>query len=77
MSNVLLQMFPSKPPIGEIANEIANKSARGIKSKTKDQSRSKLFPKYISLFDLFSKRNESKEYGFGKFIFDEYSSFPI
>lgn len=49
MSNVLLQMFLSKPSIGKIANEIANKSTVGIKSKTKDRSKSKLFSNYISI----------------------------
>ncbi|MNK95694.1 hypothetical protein D3C87_1159410 [compost metagenome] len=77
MSNVLLQMFPSKPLIGEIANEIANKSARGIRSKEKYMSKSKLFSKYISIFDLFSKRIKSRNCSFCKFIVDEYSLFPI
>ena len=77
MSNVLLQMFLSKPSIGKIANEIANKSAGGIKSKTKDQSKSKLFSKYISILDLFSKRIESKKFSFSIFIVDKYSQCPI
>lgn len=77
MSNVLLQMFLSKPSFRKIANEIANKSAGRIKSKTKYQSKSKLFSKYISIFDLFSKRIESKKISFRKFIVDEYSQFPI
>lgn len=77
MSNVLLQMFLSKPSIGKIANEIANKSTVGIKSKTKYQSKSKLFSKYISISDLFSKRIKSKIFSFRKFIVDEYSQFPI
>lgn len=77
MSNVLLQMFLSKPSIGKIANEIANNSTGGIKSKTKDQSKSKLFSKYISISDLFSKQIESKIFSFRKFIVDEYSHFPI
>lgn len=77
MSNVLLQMFPSKRLIGEIANEIANKSTIGIRSKEKCKSKSKLFSKYISTFDLFSKRIKSRKRSFCKFIVDEYSLFPI
>ncbi|HCV71495.1 MAG TPA: hypothetical protein DHE23_08520 [Agrobacterium sp.] len=73
MSNVLLQMFVSKSSHRQIANEIANKFAGGIKSKTKFQSKYKLFSKYISIFDLFSKQIESKNIGFYKFIVDEYS----
>lgn len=77
MSNVLVQMFPSKPLIGEIANKIANKSARGVRQKAKYRSKSKLFSKYISVFDLFSKRIKSRNRSFCKFIVDEYSLFPI
>lgn len=77
MSNVLLQMFPSKPLIGEIANEIANKSVIGIRSKAKYRSKSKLFSKYIPIFDLFSKRIKSRKRSFCEFIVDEYSLFPI
>lgn len=73
MSNVLLQMFVSKSSHRQIANEIANKFAAGIKSKTKYQSKNKLFSKYISIFDLFSKQIESKNIGFYKSIVDKYS----
>lgn len=77
MSNVLLQMFVSKSSHRQIANEIANKFAEGIKSKTKFQSKTKLFSKYIPISELFSKQIESKIFSFRKFIVDEYSHFPI
>lgn len=66
-------MFLFAPPHRQIANEIANKSAGAVKSKTKYQAISKLFSKYISISDLLSKRIESKKFSISKFIVDEYS----
>ena len=73
MSIVRLQMFLSKPSIGKIANGIANKSAKDAAPKASNQPKFKLFSKHISIIDLFSKRIESKNIEFWKFIVDEYS----